>query len=66
MRVLQKIGSSEFLLLCGAIGPLLLIVVFLLEGVTRPGYSRQGKREAPPPVHAAPYPGCVTSSYTVK
>jgi hypothetical protein len=27
------------LLLCGAIGPLLFIVVFLIEGATRPGYS---------------------------
>lgn len=39
MRVLKKIGSTEFLLLCGAIGPLLFIVVFLIEGATRPGYS---------------------------
>ena len=39
MRVLKKIGSTEFLLLCGAIGPLLFIVVLLIEGATRPGYS---------------------------
>jgi uncharacterized protein DUF998 len=39
MRVLKKISSTEFLLLCGVIGPLLFIVVFLIEGATRPGYS---------------------------
>ena len=39
MRVLKKIGSTEFLLLCGVIGPLLFIVVLLIEGATRPGYS---------------------------
>jgi Protein of unknown function (DUF998) len=39
MRVLKKIGSTEFLLLCGVIGPLLFILVFLIEGATRPGYS---------------------------
>jgi hypothetical membrane protein len=27
------------LLVCGIVGPLLFIVVFLIEGVTRPGYS---------------------------
>jgi hypothetical membrane protein len=39
MRVLKKIGSTEFLLLCGVIGPLLFLVVLLIEGATRPGYS---------------------------
>jgi hypothetical protein len=39
MRVLKKIGSTEFLLLCGVIGPLLFILVLLIEGATRPGYS---------------------------
>lgn len=39
MRVLKKIGSTEFLLLCGVIGPLLFIVVLLIEGATRPGYN---------------------------
>jgi len=39
MRVLKKIGSTEFLFLCGVIGPLLFIVVLLIEGATRPGYS---------------------------
>src|SRR5205807_2589490 len=39
MRVLKKISSTEFLLLCGVIGPLLFIVVLLIEGATRPGYS---------------------------
>jgi uncharacterized protein DUF998 len=39
MRVLKKIGSTEFLLLCGVIGPPLFVVVLLIEGATRPGYS---------------------------
>ncbi|HEX6479059.1 MAG TPA: DUF998 domain-containing protein [Ktedonobacteraceae bacterium] len=39
MRGLKKIASTEFLLLCGVIGPLLFILVFLIEGATRPGYS---------------------------
>lgn len=39
MHILKKIGSTEFLLLCGVIGPLLFILVFLIEGATRPGYS---------------------------
>jgi hypothetical protein len=39
MRVLKKIGSTESLLLCGVIGPLLFIIVLLIEGATRPGYS---------------------------
>ena len=30
---------TRFLIACGAIGPLLFILVFLIEGVTRPGYS---------------------------
>lgn len=38
MNVLKKIGSTELLLGCGVIGPLLFIVVFLIEGATRPGY----------------------------
>lgn len=39
MRVLKKIGSTEFLLFCGVIGPPLFVVVLLIEGATRPGYS---------------------------
>jgi hypothetical protein len=39
MRVLKKISSTEFLLLCGVIGPPLFVVVLLIEGATRPGYS---------------------------
>jgi hypothetical membrane protein len=31
--------AIKLLLACGAIGPLLFIIVFLIEGVTRPGYS---------------------------
>jgi len=31
--------SSRFLIACGAFGPLLFILIFLLEGATRPGYS---------------------------
>ncbi len=30
---------TRFLLACGVIGPLLFIIVFLVEGATRPGYS---------------------------
>lgn len=39
MRVLKKIGSTEFLLFCGVIGPPLFVVVLLIEGATRPGYA---------------------------
>jgi Protein of unknown function (DUF998) len=39
MRVLKKITSTEFLLLCGVIGPLLFVLVLLIEGATRPGYN---------------------------
>ena len=31
--------AVRLLLACGAIGPLLFIVIFLIEGATRPGYS---------------------------
>lgn len=31
--------ATRLLIACGAIGPLLFIVVFLIEGATRPGYS---------------------------
>src|SRR5438034_8615432 len=30
---------TTFLIACGAIGPLLFILVFLIEGATRPDYS---------------------------
>src|SRR5213075_2882076 len=30
---------TRLLLACGVIGPLLFIIVFLIEGATRPGYS---------------------------
>jgi hypothetical membrane protein len=30
---------TRFLLVCGVIGPVLFIIVFLVEGATRPGYS---------------------------
>jgi hypothetical protein len=39
MPVLKKITSTEFLLSCGVVGPPLFILVFLIEGATRPGYS---------------------------
>jgi len=32
--------TTRFLIACGAIGPLLFILVFLIEGATRPGFSR--------------------------
>lgn len=31
--------STKWLLACGVIGPLLFVLVFLVEGATRPGYS---------------------------
>src|SRR5258707_3531826 len=31
--------TTRLLIACGAIGPLLFILVFLIEGATRPGYS---------------------------
>lgn len=39
MRVLKNITSTEFLLLCGVVGPPLFVLVLLIEGATRPGYS---------------------------
>lgn len=39
MDVLKKRRITEFLLGCGVVGPLLFIVVFLIEGATRPGYN---------------------------
>lgn len=38
-RPLHSSLTTRFLIACGAIGPLLFIVVFLIEGATRPGYS---------------------------
>jgi hypothetical membrane protein len=35
----EQPGAIRLLLACGAIGPLLFIVVFLIEGATRPHYS---------------------------
>lgn len=32
-------ARTRLLLACGAVGPLLFIFVFLLEGITRPGYN---------------------------
>lgn len=31
--------STQLFLACGVIGPVLFVIVFLIEGVTRPGYS---------------------------
>lgn len=39
MSGLKQGRSTEFLLGCGVIGPLLFIVVLLIEGATRSGYS---------------------------
>lgn len=39
MRVLKNSTSTEFLLLCGVVGPPLFVLVLLIEGATRPGYS---------------------------
>lgn len=39
MQKLEKTRSAELLLRCGVVGPLLFIVVFFIEGFTRPGYD---------------------------
>jgi hypothetical protein len=39
MGVLKNRMSTEFLLLCGVVGPPLFVLVLLIEGATRPGYS---------------------------
>src|SRR5215470_6040530 len=36
---MQQRSSTRYFLACGVIGPLLFIVVFLIEGATRPSYS---------------------------
>jgi hypothetical protein len=36
MRRLKSIASTEFLLLCGVVGPPLFFVALLIEGATRP------------------------------
>ncbi len=38
-RIGEQPVALKLLLACGAIGPLLFIVVFLIEGATRPNYS---------------------------
>lgn len=38
-RVMDQSKTTRFLIAGGAIGPLLFILVFLIEGATRPGYS---------------------------
>src|SRR5438876_2094481 len=38
-HTLGQSPATTFLIACGAIGPLLFILVFLIEGATRPGYS---------------------------
>jgi hypothetical membrane protein len=38
MKLIVK-PATTFLLACGIIGPFLCVAVFLIEGVTRPGYS---------------------------
>src|SRR5262245_12632608 len=35
----NQLLPTRFLIACGAIGPLLFILVFLIEGVTRPNYN---------------------------
>jgi hypothetical membrane protein len=37
--VINQSPVTRFLIACGAIGPLLFIIVLLIEGATRPGYS---------------------------
>ena len=38
-QTLNSPRASRLLIACGAIGPILFILVFLVEGATRPGYS---------------------------
>jgi hypothetical membrane protein len=39
MTVVRKVGSTQFLLRSGVVGPLLFIAVFTVESLTRPGYD---------------------------
>jgi hypothetical membrane protein len=39
MRIPDQAMRTELLLRCGALGPLVFIAVFLVEGFTRPGYD---------------------------
>src|SRR5437763_14863671 len=38
-RVIDEQQANRVLLACGVIGPPLFVIVFLIEGATRPGYS---------------------------
>jgi hypothetical membrane protein len=38
-HTIDQSTTTRFLIAGGAIGPLLFIIVFLIEGATRPGYS---------------------------
>ncbi len=38
-KVEQKSFPLRLLLACGVVGPLFFIVMFLIEGATRPGYN---------------------------
>src|SRR5438105_8135210 len=38
-RVIDEQQANRVLLACGVIGPPLFVLVFLIEGATRPGYS---------------------------
>ncbi len=38
-RFVHQVQNTSFLLRCGIVGPLLFIVIFLVEGLTRPDYS---------------------------
>lgn len=38
-RAMDQSPATRFLIVGGAIGPLLFILIFLIEGATRPGYS---------------------------
>lgn len=39
MSSLSKFGATNVLLRCGVIGPLLFVLVFMIESATRPGYD---------------------------
>src|SRR5689334_15941007 len=38
-RIGVRLTTTRLLLVCGVVGPLLFILVFLVDGATRPGYS---------------------------
>jgi len=56
--------TTKLLIACGAIGPLLFILVFLVEGATRPGYSAWHNFVTDPSLGYYP-PGTSSSTHTL-